>query len=76
MRLSRGSFRDMYWTNGQMVAHHTSNGCNLRPGDLLASGTSLVPSQARRGACSKSRGVRTDYVALGRRARFSLTAMK
>ena len=37
--LSLGSFRDMYWTLGQLVAHHTSNGCNLRPGDLLASGT-------------------------------------
>lgn len=33
------AFRDMYWTFAQMVAHHTSNGCNLRPGDLLASGT-------------------------------------
>ena len=30
---------DLYWTVAQMVAHHTSNGCNLRPGDLLASGT-------------------------------------
>jgi fumarylacetoacetase len=39
VRLSRGSFRDMYWTMAQMVAHQTSNGCNLRPGDLLASGT-------------------------------------
>jgi fumarylacetoacetase len=39
VRLSRGSFRDMYWTVAQMVAHHTSNGCNLRPADLLASGT-------------------------------------
>jgi fumarylacetoacetase len=38
-RVSRSSFRDMYWTMAQMVAHHTSNGCNLRPGDLLASGT-------------------------------------
>jgi fumarylacetoacetase len=38
-RLSRGSFRDMYWTIAQLVTHHTSNGCNLRPGDLLASGT-------------------------------------
>jgi fumarylacetoacetase len=38
-RLSRASFLDMYWTAAQMVAHHTSNGCNLRPGDLLASGT-------------------------------------
>ncbi len=39
VRLSRGSFRDAYWTVAQLVAHHTSNGCNLRPGDLLGSGT-------------------------------------
>jgi fumarylacetoacetase len=38
-RLSRGSFSDSYWTLAQLVAHHTSNGCNLRPGDLLGSGT-------------------------------------
>ncbi len=39
VRLSRGNFRDMYWTISQMLTHHASNGCNLRPGDLLASGT-------------------------------------
>ncbi len=39
VRLSRGSFRDAYWTVAQMVAHHASNGCNLRPGDLLGTGT-------------------------------------
>jgi fumarylacetoacetase len=40
LRLSRGSFQQqMYWTVAQMLTHHTSNGCNLRPGDLLASGT-------------------------------------
>ena len=38
-RLSRGSFRDSYWTLAQIVAHQTSNGCNLQPGDLLGSGT-------------------------------------
>jgi fumarylacetoacetase len=38
-RVSRGSFRDMYWTLAQMLAHHASNGCNLRPGDVLGSGT-------------------------------------
>src|ERR687886_1560699 len=38
-RLSLGSFQQMYWTLAQMLTHHTSNGCNLRPGDLLASGT-------------------------------------
>jgi fumarylacetoacetase len=39
LRLSRGSFRDSYWTLAQIVAHQTSNGCNLQPGDLLGSGT-------------------------------------
>lgn len=39
VRLSQASFKQMYWTWAQMLAHHTSNGCNLRPGDLLASGT-------------------------------------
>jgi len=39
VRLSRASFCDSYWTPAQLVAHHTSNGCNLRPGDLLGSGT-------------------------------------
>jgi fumarylacetoacetase len=38
-RVSSGSFTDMYWTFSQLVTHHASNGCNLRPGDLLASGT-------------------------------------
>jgi len=38
-RLSSANLRDLYWTPAQMIAHHTSNGCNLLPGDLLASGT-------------------------------------
>ena len=45
VRLSRGGFAEMYWTPAQMIAHHTSNGCNLRPGDLLASGTVSGPSK-------------------------------
>jgi fumarylacetoacetase len=49
VRLSRGNFRDMYWTVAQLVAHHTSNGCNLRPGDLLASGTISGPEKDSRG---------------------------
>jgi fumarylacetoacetase len=39
VRLSRGNFRDSYWTLAQLVAHQSSNGCNLQPGDLLGSGT-------------------------------------
>jgi fumarylacetoacetase len=38
-RLSQASLRDLYWTPAQLIAHHTSNGCNLLPGDLLATGT-------------------------------------
>lgn len=38
-RLSQSSFRDAYWTVAQMITHHTVNGCNLQPGDLLGSGT-------------------------------------
>jgi fumarylacetoacetase len=47
--LSRGNFRDMYWTMAQMVAHHTSNGCNLMAGDLLASGTVSGPERESAG---------------------------
>ena len=49
LRLSRGSFRDMYWTIAQLITHHTSNGCNLRPGDLLASGTVSGVDKTSRG---------------------------
>jgi fumarylacetoacetase len=38
-RLSRVSSLRLYWTPAQMVAHHASGGCNLRPGDLFGSGT-------------------------------------
>jgi fumarylacetoacetase len=38
-RLSTSNASMLYWTIAQMVAHHTSNGCNLLPGDLLGSGT-------------------------------------
>ena len=37
--VSRGNLRDLYWTPAQLITHHTSNGCNLLPGDLLATGT-------------------------------------
>jgi fumarylacetoacetase len=48
-RVSRGSTADLYWTPAQMLTHHTSNGCNLRPGDLFASGTISGPSKDSRG---------------------------
>ena len=48
-RLTRGRFTDMYWTPAQLVAHHTMNGCPLRPGDLLASGTVSGTTKDSRG---------------------------
>ncbi len=50
LRLSRANFADLYWTFAQMITHHTSNGCNLRPGDLLGSGTVSGPDKDARGS--------------------------
>ena len=50
VRLSHASFESMYWTPAQMAAHHSSNGCNLRPGDLIASGTVSGPGDDQRGS--------------------------
>lgn len=49
LRLSRVNFTRMYWTPAQLLAHHASNGCNLRPGDLVASGTVSGPDKESRG---------------------------
>ncbi|HLH88771.1 MAG TPA: fumarylacetoacetase [Xanthobacteraceae bacterium] len=48
-RLSKSSFATIYWTVAQMVAHHTSNGCNLEIGDLMGSGTCSGPQDESRG---------------------------
>ena len=42
--IARTNYRHAFWTASQMVAHHTVNGCNLQPGDLLGSGTLSGPS--------------------------------
>ena len=49
-RLSQSSFRHAYWNIAQMLAHHTINGCNLRPGDLLGTGTQSGPDAAEAGS--------------------------
>lgn len=49
-QLSRTSFRHQYWSIAQMVAHHAVGGCNLRPGDLLGSGTISGPERSEAGA--------------------------
>ncbi len=43
--LVRSNLKEMYWTAAQLVTHHASNGCSLRSGDLLASGTVSGPDQ-------------------------------
>jgi len=48
--LARTNARHLYWTIAQMVAHHTVNGCNLRPGDLLATGTVSGPEPGELGS--------------------------
>ena len=50
VRLSLSNYRDCYWTLAQLVTHHTSNGCNLSPGDLLGSGTVSGPTPDSAGA--------------------------
>lgn len=47
--LARGSALDLYWTFAQMLTHHAGNGCNLRPGDLIASGTVSGPERGQAG---------------------------
>lgn len=49
VRISQGNFASLYWTLGQMIAHHTSNGCPLRPGDLIGSGTVSGPDKQNEG---------------------------
>ena len=49
VRLSHSQFAGLYWTPAQFIAHHSSNGCNLCPGDLLGSGTVSGPEKENRG---------------------------
>eukprot|EP00241_Pyramimonas_parkeae_P020014 CAMPEP_0114281090 /NCGR_PEP_ID=MMETSP0059-20121206/2792_1 /TAXON_ID=36894 /ORGANISM="Pyramimonas parkeae, Strain CCMP726" /LENGTH=158 /DNA_ID=CAMNT_0001401547 /DNA_START=223 /DNA_END=699 /DNA_ORIENTATION=+ len=44
------NYRYLYWTCTQMLAHHTVTGCNMRPGDLMGSGTISGPEPANYGS--------------------------
>jgi fumarylacetoacetase len=70
--LSRSRLSVMYWTFAQMIAHHTSNGCNLEPGDLLASGTVSGPTDDSRGCLLELawRGTRPIALPTGETRRF------
>jgi fumarylacetoacetase len=47
--ITRTNFQNLYWSISQQLAHHTVNGCNMQPGDLLASGTISGPTEESRG---------------------------
>jgi len=70
--LGRSNFRDMYWTMAQMLTHHASNGCNLRAGDLLASGTVSGLDKSARGCLLEltSRGKDPVTLPTGEQRRF------
>ncbi|SEA29080.1 fumarylacetoacetase [Paraburkholderia sartisoli] len=59
VRITHTHLDNLYWTFAQMVAHHTSNGCNLRTGDLLGSGTIS-------GAADEARACITELTDAGR----------
>src|SRR5207248_6375127 len=47
--ITRTNFQNLYWSISQQLAHHTIHGCNLEPGDLLASGTISGSTEESRG---------------------------
>lgn len=49
-KVSESSFKHSYWTVAQMVTHHTVNGCNFVPGDMLGSGTQSGPEHIEAGS--------------------------
>lgn len=49
-RVCRSNFKHLYWTMHQQLTHHTVTGCNVRPGDLMASGTISGPEKGSYGS--------------------------
>ncbi len=64
-QISCTSFRHSYWTVAQLVAHHTVNGCNLRAGDLLGTGTQSGPAPEEAGSLLELSGGGTKPIAVG-----------
>nr|XP_034987389.1 fumarylacetoacetase [Zootoca vivipara] len=63
--ICHSNFKHMYWTMKQQLAHHTVNGCNLRPGDLLASGTISGPDPENFGSMLELSWKGTKAIDLG-----------
>jgi fumarylacetoacetase len=72
MLVSRSNMKDLYWTIGQMLAHHASNGCNLQAGDLMATGTVSGREKSERGCLLEMtwRGTEPIELPTGEQRRF------
>jgi fumarylacetoacetase len=68
-RVSLSNFRHSYWTVSQLVAHHTVNGCNLQPGDLLGSGTQSGPTPDEAGSLLELTAGGKQTISLGEQER-------
>lgn len=71
-RISRSNFRHLYWNMVQQIAHHTVTGCNVRPGDLMASGTISAPGDHGGGSLLELswKGTRPVRLANGEQRKF------
>jgi len=63
--ISRGTTTNLYWSPSQMLAHHTSTGCNMRPGDLLGTGTISGPEKESRGCLLERTWRGSEPITLG-----------
>ena len=63
--ITRTHLQNLYWTFGQMLTHHASNGCNLRPGDLIGSGTISGASDISRACITELTNAARDPLQLG-----------
>lgn len=72
VRVSESDFSMLYWSLGQMIAHHTSNGCPIRAGDLIGSGTVSGPEKHNRGCLLEltSRGKEPIELGGGKQRKF------
>ena len=70
--VSRSNTKDLYWTVGQMLTHHASNGCNLQTGDLIATGTVSGRKKDERGCLLERtwRGTEPSELPSGEQRRF------
>ena len=70
--IATSNFKYMYWSICQQLAHHTVNGCNAQPGDLLGSGTISGPDKNERGSMLELswRGTETVDLSNGEERRF------